>query len=121
MYISTDITPDKMTFLTANYGLTPEQVVAFAEGFNSAYSSMAGEIEYAWEEGGWYPEDPESAMIECLLDADRLEQYIEGYMEWCFNFYHKTELLYDLRNERPPEWCLSHLEREGKSYWLAAK
>ena len=41
-----------MTFLTANYGLTPEQIVAFADGFNSAYSSMAADIEYSWEEGG---------------------------------------------------------------------
>ena len=121
MYISNQVSPEKMTFLTANYGLTPEQIVAFADGFNSAYSSMAGEIEYSWEEGGWYPEDPEAAMIECLLDADRLEYYIPDYMDWCFDFHYKTELLYDLRNERPPEWCIPFLEKAGKSYWLAAK
>ena len=110
-----------MTFLTANYGLTPEQIEAFANAYNSAYWSMAGEIEYSWEESGWTPDDPEGAMIECILDADRLEQYMDDYMDWCFDFRHKTELLYDLRDESPPKWCLPHLEREGKTFWMAAK
>ena len=115
------ISQEKMTFLTANYGLSPEQIEAFNEAYQHAYYSMAPEIQYGREEGGHFPEDPESAMIEVLVDADRLEQYIPAYMDWCFDFHHKTELLYDLRNERPPEWCLPHLEREGMSYWLAAK
>ena len=115
------ITQEKMTFLTANYGLTVHQINAFYEAYQYAMYQMGAEIEMSWEESGWTPDDPESAMIECLLDADRLEYYIEDYMDWCFEFHYKTELLYDLRNERPPEWCLPHLEREGMSYWLAAK
>ena len=106
-----------MTFLTANYGLTPEQIVAFADGFNSAYSSMAGEIEYSWEEGGWYPEDPEAAMIECLLDADRLEYYIEDYMDWCFEFNMKLELAHDLLEVPMPKFCQDYLVSQGKTWW----
>ena len=109
-----------MTFLTANYGLTPEQIVAFADGFNSAYSSMAGEIEYSWEEGGWYPEDPESAMIECLLDADRLEYYIEDYMDWCFDFNMKQELAHDLLEVKMPKYCQDYLTSQGKTWWTKA-
>ena len=41
------ISQEKMTFLTANYGLTEEQINDFYEGYLSAYQSMAGEIEYA--------------------------------------------------------------------------
>ena len=110
-----------MTFLTANYGLSPEQINAYYDAYRSAYYQMGAEIEYSWEESGWTPDNPEEAMIECLCDADRLEQYLDDYMDWCFDFHYKTELLYDLRNERPPQWCLSFLEKAGKSYWLAAK
>ena len=42
------ISPEKMTFLTANYGLSPAQVQAFADAYHTAYHQMAGEIEYSW-------------------------------------------------------------------------
>ena len=71
-----NISNEKMTFLTANYGLTPDQITRFYEGYCEAYQSMAGEIEYTWQEGGWYPDDEYAAMVECLCDADRLEQFI---------------------------------------------
>ena len=106
-----------MTFLTANYGLTTDQIKAICDGFAQAYYAMAGEIEYNWEESGWYPEDPQGAMIECLVDADRLEPYIEGYMDWCFNFTMKMEVVYDLMNEAPPQFCQDYLTKQGKTWW----
>ena len=122
MPISTDnISPEKMTFLTANYGLTSDQVKSFAQGFSSAYYAMAGEIEYTWEECGFYPEDSEGAMIECLVDADRLERFIPDYMEWCFNFLFKMELVYDLMNETPPEWCRNFLTKKDMTWWTAVQ
>ncbi len=115
MYIS----PEKMTFLTANYGLTPEQITAFTHAFSEAYYAMAGEIEMSWQESGWYPENSQEAMIECLVDADRLEPFLPGYMGWCFNFRFKQELVYDLMNETPPEFCRDYLVRQGKTWWTA--
>ena len=98
-----------MTFLTANYGLSPEQITAFYEAYHTAMYQMGGEIEYAWEESGWTPEDPEAAMIECLVDADRLEQYIPDYMDWCFDFLMKQELAHDLLEVRMPKHCIDYL------------
>ena len=116
-----NISQEKMTFLTANYGLTPEQINAFNEAYQSAYYSMAAEIEYSWEEGGWFPEDPEAAMIECLVDADRLEQYISDYMDWCFNFVMKQELAHDLLEVRMPQHCIKYLQSQGKTCWMLVK
>ena len=110
-----------MTFLTANYGLSPAQITAFHEAYLDAYYAMAGEIEMSWHEGGWMPEDPESAMIECLVDADRLEPYIVDYMAWCFDFNMKMELIYDLKNMEPPEYCRNYLLSQEKTWWVAAK
>ncbi len=121
MPFSDNISPEKMTFLTANYGLTPEQVQAYARGFSSAYYQMAGEIEYTWEESGFIPQDPMGAMVECLVDADRLEPYITDYRDWCFDFLYKMELVYDLMAETPPEWCRNYLTKQGKTWWTARK
>lgn len=119
MSISLNISPELMTFLTANYGLTQEQIVAYAEAYNHAYYSMAPEIEYSWEEGGWMPEDPESAMIECLCDADRLRDYMDeaDYDEWCFDFLYKQELVYDLMQQEPPKFLREYLVSTGKTWW----
>ena len=111
--------PEKMTFLTANYGLTQDQVVRFWQAYNEAYQSMAGEIEYAWQEGGWTPDRPEDAMIECLVDADRLEQFIPDYMDWCFDFRFKMELVYDLEDRIPPQFLQDYLTSQGKTWWTA--
>ena len=121
MTVSANISPEKMTFLTANYGLSPEQVESFANGYNSAYWQMAGEIEYTWEEGGYYPDNPEEAMIECLVDADRLRNFIDDYDAWCFDFLFKMELIYDLKNMEPPPYFREYLKKEGKTWWTAAK
>ena len=110
-----------MTFLTANYGLTPDQILSLASGYNMAYQSMAGEIEMNWDECGYYPDCPDEAMIECLVDADRLEHYIEGYMEWCFGFRMKMELVYDLKNMEPPQFCRDYLRSQEKTWWTAVK
>ena len=107
-----------MTFLTANYGLSPEKVEAFASAYHSAYHQMAGEIEYGWHEGGYFPENPESAMIEVLVDADRLADYIEDYMDWCFNFHMKMELAHDLLEVRMPGYCLDYLTSKGLTSWM---
>ena len=107
-----------MTFLTANYGLSPAQIEAFADAYQSAYQSMAGEIEYTWEEGGWMPEDPESAMIECLCDADRLEDFMDDYMDWCFDFLMKQELAHDLLEVPMPKYNLDYLESKGLTSWM---
>lgn len=112
-----NISQEKMTFLTANYGLSPEQIEAFADAYHTAYHQMAGEIEYTWQEGGWYPENPEAAMIECLCDADRLEPYLDGYMEWCFDFLMKAELVHDLLEVPMPKFLLDYLESNGKTSW----
>ena len=107
-----------MTFLTANYGLSPEQINSFFEAYHSAMYQMGGEIEYSWNESGWYPEDPEAAMIECLVDADRLEQYIPDYMDWCYNFVMKQELAHDLLEVPMPKHCIDYLKSQGKSAWM---
>ena len=113
-----NISQAKMTFLTANYGLSPEQIEAFANAYHSAMHQMGGEIEYSWEESGWYPEDPEAAMIECLVDADRLEQYIPDYMDWCFNFHMKQELAHDLNEVPMPQYNLEYLQSKGLTSWM---
>mgnify|MGYP001370040728 CR=1 FL=1 len=115
------ISNEKMTFLTANYGLSPAQINAFNEAYQDAYHAMAAEIEMNWEEGGWMPDDPEAAMIECLVDADRLEYYIPDYMDWCFNFVMKQELAHDLLEIRMPMHCIDYLKREGKTSWMLIK
>ena len=115
------ISQEKMTFLTANYGLSPAQIEAFYEAYQHAYYSMAPEIEHGWEEGGHFPEDPESAMIEVLVDADRLEYYIDDYMDWCFDFHMKTELAHDLLEVPMPKYCIDYLESQGKTCWMLAK
>ena len=107
-----------MTFLTANYGLSPPQINAFYAAYQYAYSQQAGEIEMTWHEGGWMPENPESAMIECLVDADRLEQYIEDYMDWCFDFLMKQELAHDLNEVPMPKHCLEYLQSQGLTSWM---
>lgn len=111
------ISQEKMTFLTANYGLTVHQINAFYEAYQYAMYQMGAEIEYAWEESGHFPENPESAMIECLVDADRLEQYIEDYMDWCFNFHMKMELAHDLLDVPMPKYCVDYLQSQGLTSW----
>ena len=113
-----NISPEKMTFLTANYGLSPEQINAFNTAYQEAYYSMAGEIEMTWEEGGWMPEDPQAAMIECLVDADRLEQFIPDYMDWCFDFRMKLELAHDLNEVPMPKFCIEYLQSQGLTSWM---
>ena len=115
------ISQEKMTFLTANYGLSPAQINAFNEAYQDAYYAMAAEIEMTWEEGGWMPEDPESAMIECLVDADRLEYYIPDYMDWCFDFVMKQELAHDLLDKPMPKHCQDYLESTGRTSWWAVQ
>lgn len=112
------ISPEKMTFLTANYGLTPEQVQAFADAYQCAYYQMAGEIEYTWEESGWYPENPEAAMIEVVCDADRLHDYIDDYMDWCFDFVMKAELAHDILEVPMPKYNLDYLASKGLTSWM---
>ena len=114
-------TPEKITFLTANYGLTPGQIASFVDAYNTAYYSEGGEIEYAWEEGGYVPDDPQAAMIECLVDADRLEAYMEDYMDWCFDFRFKMELVYDLKSMTPPQFLKDYLTSQDKTWWTAVK
>ena len=111
------ISPEKMTFLTANYGLSPEQINEFHEAYRTVYYQMAGEIEMGWEENGWYPDNPEACMIECLTDADRLEPYIVDYMQWCFNFHMKGELAHDLLEVPMPSHLLDYLHSKGLSSW----
>ena len=106
-----------MTFLTANYGLSPEQINAYYDAYRSAYYQMGAEIEYSWEESGWTPDNPEEAMIECLCDADRLEQYLDDYMDWCFDFKFKQELIYDIEDRHMPQYFQEYLESQGKTSW----
>ena len=115
--------PEKMAFLTANYGLSPAQIGTFAQAYQSAYNSMASEIEYSWEESGWWPreEDEAACMIECLTDADRLEPYIPDYMDWCFGFLMKAELAHDILEVRMPKHLTDYLSSQGKSSWMLAK
>ena len=114
-----NISPDKMTFLTANYGLSPEQITAYYAAYQSAYYQLADEIEYSWEESGWIPDNRQEAMIECLCDADRLEPFLDGYMDWCFDFKYKQELIYDIKGRRMPKSFQDYLESQGKTSWSA--
>ena len=121
MSISLNISPELMTFLTANYGLTQEQIVTYAEAYNSAYYSMAPEIEYSWAESGYMPDDEEAAMIECLCDADRLRDFMDEaeYDAWCYDFMYKQELVYDLMQVEPPGFLQEYLLSTGKTWWRA--
>ena len=112
------ISQEKMTFLTANYGLSRDQILAFGQAYQSAYHSMAGEIEYEWEMGGYFPKDPEAAMIEVLVDADRLEEFIPDYMDWCFDFRFKQELAHDLNEVPMARYNLEYLEENGMTSWM---
>ena len=112
-----NISPQKMTFLAENYGLTPEQIIQFYRGYCNANAHMGGEIEYSWEEQGWTPEDPEACMIECLCDADRLSDYIDNYDEWCSPFLMKQELAHDLIEVPMPKHLLNYLSSQGKKSW----
>ena len=112
------ISNEKMTFLTANYGLTSEQVQAFADAYQSAYYQIGADIEDCWSEGGFYPEDPEGAMIEAICDADRLSDYIPDYMDWCYDFAFKQELAHDIQEVRMPQWNLDYLKKKGMSCWM---
>mgnify|MGYP006245699253 CR=1 FL=1 len=116
-----NISNEKMTFLTANYGLSPDQITRFYRGYCNANASMGGEIEASWDESGWTPEDPEACMIECLTDADRLERYIDDYDDWCFGFLMKAELAHDLLEVSMPKHLLNYLSSQGKSSWMLAK
>ena len=109
-----------MTFLTANYGLSPQQITAFYEGYQSAFSHMAGEIEYSWQDMGWWPENEEATMIECLCDADRLEPYIDDYMDWCFGFLMKAELAHDLLEVPMPSHLTEYLHGRNLTSWMEA-
>ena len=112
-----NISQEKMTFLTANYGLSPSQIEAFADAYQCAYHQMAGEIDDSWHEGGYFPEDPEAAMIEVLCDADRLHDYIDDYMDWCFDFVMKAELAHDLLEVPMPKYNLDYLASQGLTSW----
>ena len=113
------ISQEKMTFLSANYGLSPAQIIAFHEAYHTAMYQMGGEIEASWQESNWWPreEDEAACMIECLVDADRLEPYISGYMEWCFDFRMKQELAHDLLEVPMPQFCQDYLTSQGKTWW----
>ena len=113
-----NISPQKMTFLTENYGLTSDQITQFYQAYCSADSQMGGEIEYSWEEQGWTPDNPEACMIECLCDADRLGDYIDDYYEWCSPFLMKQELAHDLLEVPMPKHLLNYLASQGKKSWL---
>ena len=114
-----NISKAKMTFLTANYGLSPQQIEAFYQGLHSANAQMGGEIEYSWQESGYWPENPQAAMIECLCDADRLHDFIDDYMDWCFDFLMKAELAHDLLEEPMPQHLTDYLTSQGKQSWMA--
>ena len=114
-----NISKAKMTFLTANYGLTPEQVEAFYDGFVSAKYQLGGEIEYSWQEIGWWPENEDEALIECICDADRLHDFIDDYMDWCFDFLMKAELAHDLLEVPMPQHLTDYLSSQGKQSWMA--
>ena len=107
-----------MTFLTANYGLTADQITRFFEAYHCAMYQMGGEIEYSWQESGYWPDNEEAAMIECLCDADRLHDYIDDYMDWCFDFVMKQELAHDLLEVPMPSHCIDYLTTTGRSWWL---
>lgn len=116
-----NISQEKMTFLSANYGLSPAQVEAFAAAYQQAYYQMAGEIECSWQEMGWWPSNEDDAMIETLCDADRLAPYIDDYMDWCFDFVYKQELVYDLQDKEPPGHLQEYLLSTGMTWWLATQ
>ena len=108
-----------MTFLTENYGLTSDQITRFYQAYCNVNDHMGGEIEFNWQESGWYPEDPEACMIECLCDADRLSDYIDDYSNWCSGFLMKAELAHDLLEVPMPKHLLDYLASQGKKSWLS--
>ena len=109
-----------MTFLTANYGLSEEQIEAFADGLGRAYWSHSAEIEQSWAESGWTPENAEDAMIECLIDADRLEDFLDDYDTFWQDWLFKQELAHDLYDVPMPEHLAQYLQSKGMTWWDAA-
>jgi len=114
------LTQQKMTFLTANYGLSAAQVEAFADGLGKAYWSHSAEIEQSWAESGWKPENPAGAMIECLVDADRLEDFLDDYEAFWKEWLFKQELAYDLYDVDMPLFLTEYLRKNNMTWWNAA-
>ena len=114
------LTKQKMTFLTANYGLSEKQVEAFADGLGRAYWSHSAEIEQSWAESGWTPENAEDAMIECLIDADRLEDFLDDYEAFWMHWPFKMALAHELYDVRMPRHLAYHLSLHNLTSWNAA-
>ena len=114
-----NISQEKLTFLTANYGLSPEQIEAFHDAYHCAFYQIAPEVEMSWHEGGYIPDNEESAMIEVVCDADRLEPYMDDYMDWCFDFMYKQELAHELLGVPMPEYLKDFLQSRGLSCFQA--
>ena len=114
------LTKQKMTFLTANYGLSAAQVEAFADGLGKAYWSHSAEIEQSWAESGWMPENAENAMIESLVDADRLEDFLDDYGVFWQDWLFKQELAHDLYDVQMPSYLTEYLQSNNMTWWSAA-
>lgn len=113
------VEPEKMTFLTANYGLTNDQIHGFFKSYMLAEQNLSTEIEYGWEEYDYYPDDPQVAMIEVLVEGDLLSYYLIDYDDWCRNFPFKQALVHDLLEIPHTPEILQLLESNGMSSWMS--
>jgi len=111
------ISQEKMTFLTANYGLSEKQVEAFADALAMAYQANSAEIELNWDECNWRPESPRHAMVEALIDADGLYEFLDNYEHTWIYWDFKQELAIDLWNLEMPPNRSNWLKRNSKSSW----
>ena len=111
------ISQEKMTFLTANYGLSEKQVEAFADALAMAYQANSAEIELSWTECNWHPESPRHAMVEALIDAEGLYEFLDNYEHTWIYWDHKQELAIDLWNLEMPPKHSNWLKRNNKTSW----
>ena len=114
-----NISQEKMTFLTANYGLSPENISQFYEAMEQVISECYHDILEAFqstgEEDDFYKNE-EAILIETACDANRMDRFIPG--DWIDDFRQGMELAHDLKEVAPPQWIVNYLEREGKTMWM---
>ena len=120
MYIS----QEKMTFLTANYGVSPKNINQFIEAMEHVISDCYYDILEAFqgvgEESDFYANE-EAILIETAVDADRLAHYIEDYDDWCRDFSYKMELAHDIKEVPMPQFLVDYLKRNNKTSWMLSK
>ena len=97
---------EKTTYLTALYGITPDQI----EELKMAICYTQDQI--AWDIG---TNDPHE-LLECAVDADRLQQFA-GIGDWWKNTKNKMLVAFDVMDLRPDKFWREIAKRDDIKMW----